>query len=220
MFTGIIESLGTIKQIQSAGEGRIIHIDTDLDLTQSRIGDSIAVNGACLTAVRLGKTDFFVDVAPETISRTSFKTAGPGTRVNIERAMKLSARIDGHLVSGHIDGTGTIESLTRKSNAVIVEIGVEPELARDMIEKGSVAVEGISLTINRCWEKGFEVSVIPHTASETTIGQKRTGDTVNIETDMLGKYVRKILTGDRLKGRPGNRGQGLTMEILARNGYL
>ncbi len=220
MFTGIIESLGTIERIQSQGEGRILHIRSDLDLTESRIGDSIAVNGACLTAVSLGKQNFSVDVAPETIDRTSLKSAGPGTRVNIERALKLSARIDGHLVSGHIDGTGTIAGISRRSNAVIVDIQVDPVLARDMIEKGSVAVDGISLTINQCRDNGFEVSVIPHTAAVTTIGFKKPGDLVNIETDMLGKYVRKILGRHLPDNKEESPEQGISLGMLAQNGFL
>ncbi len=220
MFTGIIESLGTIERIQSQGEGKILHISSDLDLTESRIGDSIAVNGACLTAVSLGKKGFSVDVAPETIDRTSLKSAGPGTRVNIERALKLSSRIDGHLVSGHIDGTGTIAGISRRSNAVIVDIQVDPVLSRDMIEKGSVAVDGISLTINQCRDNGFEVSIIPHTAAVTTIGFKKPGDQVNIETDMLGKYVRKILGRHLTDNKAESPEQGISLGMLAQNGFL
>lgn len=219
MFTGIIESFGTIKRIESAGEGKILQIGCDLDLSDSRIGDSIAVNGACLTAVRLGKHDFSVDMAPETVSRTTFRTATPGTRVNIERAMKLSARIDGHLVSGHIDGTGTISAIQRKSNAIILTVSVAEQLAAEMIEKGSVAIEGISLTINRVSTSDFEVSIIPHTAKITTIGLKQVGDQVNIETDMLGKYVRKFLMG-RDGRTAGREGRGISMSLLAKNGFL
>ncbi|MCK5350240.1 MAG: riboflavin synthase, partial [Desulfobacula sp.] len=146
MFTGIIESFGIIKRIESSGEGRVLHISCDLDLSESKIGDSIAVNGACLTAVSLEKNAFKVDMAPETVERTTFKYLRSGSRVNLERALKLSDRIDGHLVSGHIDGTGIISSMTRQSNAVIIKIDVLPKLAADMIEKGSVAIEGISLT--------------------------------------------------------------------------
>ena len=219
MFTGIIESFGTIKRIESAGEGKRLLIGCDLDLSQSRIGDSIAVNGACLTAVRLGTHEFAVDMAPETVSRTTFKNAKPGTRVNIERAMKLSSRVDGHLVSGHIDGTGTIAAIRRKSNAIIFTIQVKPELAADMIEKGSVAIEGISLTINRCSDTDFDVSIIPHTAQITTIGLKNLGDAVNIETDMLGKYVRKFLTGGK-GSSAGEKTPGVDMGLLARNGFL
>ncbi|MBA3013038.1 MAG: riboflavin synthase [Proteobacteria bacterium] len=221
MFTGIIESFGTIKRIESNGEGKILHIGCDLDLSQSKIGDSIAVNGACLTAVQLGRYEFKVDMAPETVARTTFKQMAPGKRVNIERALKLSDRIDGHLVSGHIDGTGIVTSVKKSSNAVIIIVSVAPLLAADMIEKGSVAIDGISLTINACSASDFQVSVIPHTARITTIGLKQVGDAVNIETDMLGKYVRKILMGGALKKdaeRPGN--QGVSMALLAKNGFL
>ncbi len=221
MFTGIIESFGTIKRIESSGEGKVLLIGCDLDLSQSKIGDSIAVNGACLTAVSLGTHEFKVDMAPETVSRTTFKKMGPGTRVNIERALKLSDRIDGHLVSGHIDGTGTIASIQNKSNAVILDVTVPENLAADMIEKGSVAIEGISLTINRCWDTGFSVSIIPHTAKITTIGYKNVGDEVNIETDMLGKYVRQFLTKGGGSANDGSKtGSDISMSLLAKNGFL
>lgn len=219
MFTGIIESFGTIKRIESNGEGKVLHIGCDLDLSQSKIGDSIAVNGACLTAVALGANDFKVDMAPETVARTTFKKMGPGTRVNIERALRLSDRIDGHLVSGHIDGTGTIASIQKNSNAVILDVTIPEELAADMIEKGSVAIEGISLTINQCSDTGFQVSIIPHTAKITTIGLKQAGDKVNIETDMLGKYVRKIVTGGK-SDRGKSTDSDITMSLLAKNGFL
>jgi len=221
VFTGIIESFGTIKHIASSGEGKVLHIGCALDLSDSKIGDSIAVNGACLTAVGLEKNGFQVDMAPETIDRTTFKQLTIGSRVNIERALRLSDRIDGHLVSGHIDGTGIISSIKKKSNAVIIKIDVPPKLAADLIEKGSIAIEGISLTINQCSDTDFEVSIIPHTADITTIGQKHVGDRVNIETDMIGKYVRKILMG-RISGKDKlSRGQkDISMELLAKNGFL
>lgn len=221
MFTGIIESFGTIKRIESNGEGKVLTIGCDLDLTRSKIGDSIAVNGACLTAVRLGAHEFQVDMAPETVSRTTFSTMGPGTRVNVERALKLSDRIDGHLVSGHIDGTGTIAAIRKMSNAIIYDVTVPETLAADMIEKGSVAIEGISLTINQCWDTGFQVSIIPHTAKITTIGLKQVGDAVNIETDMLGKYVRKILTtGGQSANSPQAAKADISLSLLAKNGFL
>lgn len=221
MFTGIIESFGTIKQIKASGEGKVLTIGCDLNLSDSRIGDSIAVNGACLTAVSLEKNAFSVDMAPETISRTTFKQMAPGTRVNIERALKLSGRVDGHLVSGHIDGTGTIASIKRQSNAVIVTVEVGQPLAADMIEKGSVAIDGISLTINRCSQKDFQVSIIPHTARITTIGIKQEGDLVNIETDMIGKYVKKILKGNVSKNDASSgRKKDISIELLAKNGFL
>ena len=221
MFTGIIESFGTIKRIESRGEGKVLYIGCGLDLSESKIGDSIAVNGACLTIVSLEKNIFKVDMAPETVERTTFKRLRPGFRVNIERALKLSDRIDGHLVSGHIDGTGIISSIKRNSNAVIIKVNVPLKLAADMIEKGSVAIEGISLTINTCSDRDFEVSIIPHTADITTIGFKRVGDEVNIETDMIGKYVKKILKGSVSKNDALPKGKkDISMGLLARNGFL
>lgn len=229
MFTGIIESLGTLRRVQQSGEGKILTIETDMDLSQSRVGDSIAVNGACLTAVSIDRHSFSVDMAPETVSRTTFRKMQSGARVNIERALRLSDRLDGHLVSGHIDGTGIIRSKQRKSNAVIVAISVSNKLASEMITKGSVAVDGISLTINRCSDTDFEVSVIPHTAAITTIGFKDVGDEVNLETDMLGKYVRKFLEVGSEGGVEtfrSNTAAGVTpkkdisMALLAKNGFL
>ena len=221
MFTGIIESFGTIKRIESSGEGKVLQINCDLDLSQSSIGDSIAVNGACLTAVEIEKQSFKVDMAPETVDRTTFKQLTPGSRAHKERALKLSDRIDGHLVSGHIDGTGTLSSIVKKSNAIIIKIDVPQKLAADMIEKGSVAIEGISLTINQCSDKDFQISIIPHTAHITTIGLKQVGDEVNIETDMIGKYVKRMLMGSYSKNDASPKGQkDISMALLAKNGFL
>lgn len=224
MFTGIIEGSGIIKQIDKKNEGAILTIETDINLLESKIGDSIAVNGACLTAVSLGKKVFKVDMAPETIARTTFKNASVGTKVNIERALRLSDRLDGHLVSGHIDGTGIIASKIKKSNSWIITINVSKELAEQMIEKGSIAIDGISLTINKCSDKNFEISVIPHTAKMTTIEGKNVGDEVNIETDMLGKYVQKILNknlstknGDNTKNKSH---KDISLSLLAKKGFL
>lgn len=219
MFTGIIESLGTIHRVIPQGEGKILQIRCGLDLSDTRIGDSIAVNGACLTAVHLEKHAFSVDMAPETVARTTFKTAAPGMRVNVERAMQLSSRVDGHLVSGHIDGTGVITRIENKSNAILLTIAVDAHLAGQMIEKGSVAVDGISLTINQCTDTDFSISIIPHTAKLTTIGFKQTGDFVNIETDMIGKYVRKFLTR-ATANVPEKEHTDISMSLLAQNGFL
>ncbi len=222
MFTGIIEGCGTIKKILTHGEGKRLSIYSDFDLSGSKIGDSIAVNGACLTAVSLNKRLFEVDMAPETVARTSFKHLSSGARVNIERALRLSDRIDGHLVSGHIDGTGKIASITNRSNAVIFSIELDMLLASEMIEKGSVAVDGISLTINRRSDTDFEVSVIPHTAKVTTLGSKAVGNEVNIETDMIGKYVKRFLQKASLSQneKTDKHKKDITMEILAKNGFL
>ena len=195
MFTGIIEGLGTIAGIRSAGQGKRLTIEADFFLDQTKIGDSIAVSGACLTAVKLDGKRFEVDVSPETLQISTFGQARVGEQLNIERAMRLSDRIDGHLVSGHIDGTGIVKQRETRSNAVIITIAVDASLTRHMIIKGSVAMDGISLTINTCEADSFSVSVIPHTAKWTTIGFKNKGARVNIETDMIGKYVERFING-------------------------
>ena len=193
MFTGIIEGLGVITRIQPVGQGSRLSIASDFILDQTKIGDSIAVSGACLTVVILDGRHFQVDVSPETLEKTTFRHATQGDRVNLERALRLSDRIDGHLVSGHIDGMGTLKQKEQLGNATRVAIETPPALSRYMIPKGSVAVDGISLTINTCDMNGFEVSIIPHTSKLTTISLKKNGDPVNIETDMIGKYVERFL---------------------------
>lgn len=221
MFTGIVEGLGTIKEIQPAGQGRRYTLEADFALDQTSVGDSIAVSGACLTAVFVSGKRFKVDVSPETLAKTTFGQAKIGERVNLERALRLGDRLDGHLVSGHIDGMGTIKSKKPAGNAVIVAFDVADTLLDYMIAKGSVAVDGISLTINRFHRGGFEVSIIPHTAKLTTIGFKNTGDPVNIETDMIGKYIEKFIAkrhdGSKQEetGRPP-----IDMQFLAKTGFL
>ncbi len=219
MFTGIIEGMGTIARIARSGAGLRLKIEADFDLDNVKTGDSIAVNGACLTAVNFDKRWFEVDVSPETVEKTTFSIIKPKQRVNLERALSLSSRIDGHLVSGHVDGTGRVKSINKKSNAIIIGFGIPKELSLYMIPKGSVAVDGVSLTINLCEDEYFEVSIIPHTASLTTIGFKKKGDPVNIETDMIGKYVKKFVSGNR-DHEEKNSGSSLTMELLAKNGFL
>jgi riboflavin synthase len=220
MFTGIIEGLGTIKSIRPSGEGRRLAIQADFPLTGAKVGDSIAVSGACLTAVTLSGARFEVDVSPETIAKTCLKNAKPGERVNIERALSLSGRLDGHLVSGHIDGTGQVRYINKKSNAILIGFSVPETLARYMIPKGSVAVDGISLTINQCDRTSFEVSIIPHTAEITTIGLKKIGDQVNIETDMIGKYVEKFLSNRQGSDSQKHDKKSLDMEFLLKTGFI
>ncbi len=220
MFTGIIEGLGKISGIRSMGAGSRLAIAADFSLTDSKIGDSIAVNGACLTAVTISGSRFEVDVSPETLEKTTLKNIKIGERVNIERALRLSDRLDGHLVSGHIDGTGRIIHKTRQGNAIIVGFSIAESLARYMISKGSVAVDGISLTINRCDARSFEISIIPHTADITTIGIKKTGDAVNIETDMIGKYVEKFLTAPKTPDPDKTAKKPVDMEFLLKTGFI
>ena len=221
MFTGIIEGLGTIDAMRPAGQGKRLTIEADYVLDQTKIGDSIAVNGACLTVVKINGKKFEVDLSPETLAASTFDKAKRGDRVNLERAMRLSDRIDGHLVSGHIDGIGVIKQREKLGNAIMITIAVPEALSRYMIHKGSVAVDGISLTINACGPKSVTVSIIPHTAEITTIGLKQNGDSVNIETDMIGKYVERFTRGDSKHGSDKKaESSGVTMETLAKSGFL
>lgn len=223
MFTGIIEGFGTFRSIRPVGQGTRFAIESDFSLDNTKIGDSIAVNGACLTAVTLEGRRFEVDVAPETLSKTTFSQAKVGDRVNLERAMRLSDRLDGHLVSGHIDGTGVIAGKQSLSNAVIVTITMPRELLRYMIQKGSVAIDGISLTINELNADGIVLSIIPHTAKITSIGFKKPGDRVNVETDVIGKYVEKFITGNKSQSgseAPNGSAPGLDKAFLMKTGFL
>ena len=221
MFTGIIEGLGTIKGLRSAGKGKRFVVDADVSLDEVKLGDSIAVNGACLTAVVIQGRRFEADVSPETLSTTIFGKATVGERVNLERALRMADRIDGHLVSGHVDGVGTLTQRKTVGNAILVTISVPESLTRYMIKKGSVAVDGISLTINSVAPRNFDVSVIPHTAQLTTIGFKKIGAVVNIETDMIGKYVERFM-GDKSIPEAEGRVQktSLGREFLGKSGFL
>jgi len=221
MFTGIIESLGNITMIRSTGRGgKRFAIEADINLDGTGIGESIAVNGACLTVVEIAGKRFEVDVSPETLEKTTLGNARAGERVNIERAMRLSDRLDGHLVSGHIDGVGTITGKKIAGNAVVITFGIPVSISRYVIKKGSIAVDGVSLTVNNCDEGWFEVSIIPHTARLTTMGIKGEGGFVNIETDMIGRYVERFVglqSGDYKKKDIKS---SIDMAFLAKAGYL
>lgn len=218
MFTGIIEGQGTIKNITQAGTGMRLCIEAGFALEGTRIGDSVAVDGACLTVVSMSDASFDVDVAPETISKTTLNNAMIGKRVNLERALRLSDRIDGHLVTGHVDGVGTIASKRSLANAILISIKAPEELAGYIIKKGSIAVDGISLTVNQCDASAFEVSIIPHTAEITTIGKKKVGEQVNIETDMIGKYVERFTK--RYTGENKDKNSSVDMKLLSRTGFI
>jgi riboflavin synthase len=219
MFTGIIEGLGTITGLRPSGQGSRIIVESDARLEGTRIGDSIAVNGACLTAVTLSGNRFGVDVSPETLARTTLGKARIGERVNLERALRLSDRLDGHLVSGHVDGMGVLRQRLPRGNALMVTIGIPAQLSRYLIEKGSVAVDGISLTVNDCGKDSFSVSIIPHTAGLTTIGFKPLHAPVNIEVDMIGKYVEKFLIrGAGSKETTGK--SAIDRDFLTKTGFM
>lgn len=198
MFTGIIEEIGSVKRVSVGGKSGSIEIAAKKVLEGTKVGDSIAVNGVCLTVTSLGSSSFTADVMAETLRRSSLGSLSLGNGVNLERAMAADGRFGGHLVSGHIDGTGTISKMQKEENAVWVHIQANSEILNLIVEKGSIAIDGISLTVAGVSDSEFSVSVIPHTAKETTLLSKKAGDTVNLENDIIGKYVQKLLGGRSL----------------------
>ncbi|MCR5507911.1 MAG: riboflavin synthase [Lachnospiraceae bacterium] len=211
MFTGIIEELGTVRELNIQGSSGSITIAARRVLEGTKTGDSIAVNGVCLTVTGIDSAGFTADVMPETFRRSSLSVLKRGNRVNLERAMAADGRFGGHIVSGHIDGTGTIRDTKRDGNAVWVSIFADAPILGLVVEKGSIAIDGISLTVAAVTDAYFSVSIIPHTAGETTLLDKRAGDPVNLETDIIGKYVAK-LTGIRQSVNSSS--GGVTMEML------
>ena len=213
MFTGIIEEIGTVKEVRHGHRSAVVTISAEKVLSGTSIGDSIAVNGVCLTVIAMDDDSFSADATPETISRSSLGQMHRGSRVNLERAMAADGRFGGHIVMGHIDGTGKVSRVIKDDNSVLLSIEAAPDLMRYIVEKGSIAIDGISLTVAEVWESGFTVSVIPHTASATTIGWMVAGTTVNLETDIIGKYAEKFLI-------PGKRSRkGITAEMLSEYGF-
>lgn len=193
MFTGIVEEMGAVTMMEKTLAGTRVTLLASTVLGDLKIGDSVSVNGICLTVVSKGDRDFSVEVSPETLSVTTLGQLLPGTPVNLERPMKLNERIGGHLVAGHVDGVGTIRSRQQEGNAIFFTIEAPPEILRYCVLKGSITVDGISLTINDVTQYGFTIAVIPHTAKVTTLGLKQVNDTVNLEADLIGKYVERLL---------------------------
>ena len=212
MFTGIIEEIGKIKAIRQGSRSVVLEIEATKVLEDTRVGDSIATNGVCLTVIAMGHGYFSADVMPETMSRTSLGGLKPGDRVNLERALCLNSRLGGHIVAGHVDGVGRIRDKVQDEIAIWLTIAASPEILHYVIEKGSVAVDGVSLTVAYVDETVFKVSVIPHTQEETTLTTKRIGEIVNLENDLIGKYVEKLM-------QPGNIRNGLTLDFLQANGF-
>ncbi|MEW6623207.1 MAG: riboflavin synthase [Bacillota bacterium] len=215
MFTGLIEDLGIVQEIKKGAKYARLSIKTRLNLEEMKNGDSISVNGVCLTITEKTNQMFSADVMWETLQKTSFINLTPGAVVNLERAMKLGGRLDGHLVSGHVDGIGIIREKKQHEIAEVFEINADTSLTKYMIKKGSVAVDGISLTLVEVFDDYFVVSIIPHTMKKTTLGSKGYGDVVNIEVDMLAKYVEKFVT--RLGSQVT---EGVTYEKLLENGFI
>lgn len=193
MFTGIVEEMGAVTSMERTLAGTRMTILASTVMGDLKIGDSVSVNGTCLTVVAKGERDFVVDVSPETLSVTTLGRLAPGAPVNLERAMKLNERIGGHLVAGHVDGVGTIRSRHQEGNAIFFTIEAPSEILRYCVTKGSITVDGISLTINEVGDHSFSVAIIPHTAKVTTLGLKQVNDTVNLESDLIGKYVERLL---------------------------
>ena len=241
MFTGIIEETGTLGSIRKGQNSAVLRINARTVLEGVKTGDSIAVNGVCLTVTAFDASGFTADVMHETLDRSSLGSLSPGSRVNLERAMPADGRFGGHIVAGHIDGTGTIREIRRDDNAIWYTIHAEPAVLRYIVEKGSIAIDGISLTVARVHSDTFAVSVIPHTASVTNLSDRKKGDTVNLENDIIGKYVERLLTfpapgagnsgassGNSLSNRPGTAGSapagtggtaGISREMLAKYGF-
>ncbi len=193
MFTGIVEEMGGITVMNKSLAGAKLTILASTVMSDLKIGDSVSVNGICLTVVSRSERDFSVEVSPETLSVTTLGGFAVGMPVNLERAMKLNERIGGHLVAGHVDGVGVIRSRQQDANAIVFTIGAPQEILRYCVVKGSITVDGISLTINTVSEQGFSVAIIPHTAKVTILGLKQVNDTVNLESDLIGKYVERLL---------------------------
>ena len=217
MFTGIVEEMGTVRRLNQAPNRCELELTASKVLEGTAIGDSIAVNGVCLTVVRMGEDHFTADVMRETLRRSNLGQLKTGSKVNLERAMAADGRFGGHIVAGHIDGTGTIRSMQPEGNAVLVTISAAPELLRYVVEKGSIAIDGISLTVAKVEEEGFQVSVIPHTGEETTLLEKVPGDSVNLENDVIGKYVERLLGLG--KSEEEKKESGITMEFLEEFGF-
>ena len=193
MFTGIVEEMGAVTVMGKTLAGTRMTILASTVLSDLKVGDSVSVNGTCLTVVTKGERDFVVEVSPETLSVTTLGPLTAGAPVNLERAMRLNERIGGHLVAGHVDGVGTIRNRQQEGNAIFFTIEAPSEVLRYCVTKGSITVDGISLTINEVTDHAFSVAIIPHTAKVTTLGLKQVNDTVNLESDLIGKYVERLL---------------------------
>ncbi len=217
MFTGIIQGLGTLFEKRPAGGGMIFGIETDFLLTDPEEGESIAVNGACLTARNIRNNRFYVDVSPESLGKTGLSRLQAGNKVNLERALRLSDRLGGHLVSGHIDAQGQVKQRRITGDFTLFTFSLDPILTKYIVAKGSITINGVSLTVNTCEHNRFSVSIIPHTLATTTLGTLREGDQVNIEVDMIGKYVEKMLAE---QSSVGERQSRINPGFLAEHGFL
>ncbi|MEN6349002.1 MAG: riboflavin synthase [Syntrophomonas sp.] len=215
IFTGIIEELGAINKISRGSRSYRIDVRADKVLSDVKLGDSISVNGVCLTVSEFGQKLFTADVMPETLDKTTLKYLKNDSPVNLERALRLGDRMGGHLVQGHVDAVGSIMQKEKLDIAIIYRIKAPAEILKYTVPKGSIAIDGISLTVIDVFSDSFTVSLIPHTAHLTTLGMKKTGELVNLESDVIGRYVEKLLGSARGEGR-----SGMDMDFLARHGFM
>ena len=218
MFTGLVEGIGTVKAISRRGEDLRLTVAPLVDMSDVRTGDSISISGVCLTVTDIKAGALTADVSGETLSRSTLGTLRLGDEVNLERALRFTDRLGGHLVSGHVDGVGSLLRKEEQQRSWILKIAMDAALSRYVIEKGSIAVDGISLTVNRCEETAFEVNVIPETGRVTTILKKKVGDLVNIETDLIGKYVEKFFMKEQASA-PEKRSSNIDAEMLKKHGF-
>jgi riboflavin synthase len=220
MFTGLIEGTGTLLRTDRNGPDAKMVIQAHYEVGKLVLGESIAVDGACLTVVSFKGNLFTVDVSAETLGRTTLGRKAPGARLNLERALRMGDRLGGHLVSGHVDGIGVLRDRYKEGRSWRLFFNVPEDLTRYIIEKGSVAINGISLTVNGCGEGEFDVNIIPHTAQETTIGDFQIGEEVNIETDIIGKYVEKMLKGWAPSAEKSQKPSKINADFLQKHGFL
>ena len=219
MFTGIVEEVGVLKSIRRGASSAVLEIAARTVLEDIHLGDSIAVNGVCLTATSFTGSSFTADVMHETLDRSSLAALRPGSRVNLERAMAANGRFGGHIVAGHVDGVGTVLETKRDDNAVWYTISASPEVLRYVVEKGSITIDGISLTVARVGPESFAISAIPHTVAVTVLKDRKAGDKVNLETDIIGKYVEKLLITGPVQPAEPKQTSGITKDFLTRYGF-
>lgn len=214
MFTGLVEGVGEVVGLTPMAEGLRLAVKTSFPAAELSLGESVAVAGACLTVVALNPPRADFEVSPETLAATTFPLKKVGDRINLERALRIGDRLGGHMVTGHVDGMGVVREIRSGPAHIQMKFELPAALSRFVIVKGSVAVDGVSLTVNTCQGNAFTVNVIPHTARETTLASLKAGDRVNLETDIIGKYVARLL------GKDSPQGEGVTSELLARHGFL
>lgn len=219
MFTGIVEEMGVLKSIRKGPHSAMLEIQAGVVLEDIHLGDSIAVNGVCLTATSFTSTSFTADVMHETLNRSSLANLRPGSRVNLERAMAANGRFGGHIVAGHVDGVGKVLRAWQDDNAIWYTIGTSSQVLRYVVEKGSITIDGISLTVAKVTDTDFSISAIPHTVAVTALQDRKPGDTVNLETDIIGKYVEKLLTTTPAQLEESKKESGITRDFLTRYGF-